>query len=107
MKSINAALIGLTVFLLAYSLCFWTGLMPKFYPALGEITTVAYKGQIAVKFVGSAVVGMAAGLIAMLIGALLPAGRPRLTVVCHLVLWGMMLAACFYLVGREAREYLF
>ena len=107
-KSINAAVLGLVLFLLAYCVCFWFGVMPKFYPTRGAVTTavlkspVTGKAEIAVKFVGSAVVGMAAGAIGRLIGKRLR--RPAAWL--HLAMWAAMLAACVYLVGRETVEYI-
>jgi hypothetical protein len=103
-KSINGAILGLVFFLPAYCLCFWFGVMPKFYPLLGEVHFVAPPGDhVAVKFVGSALVGMVAGLIGLVIGRSLP---QRAGKVLHLLVWVMMLAAAVYLVRREIAEYI-
>jgi len=103
-KSINGAILGLILFLPTYCLCFWFGLMPKFYPLLGEVHIVAPPGtHIAVKFVGAALVGMVAGLIGLVIGRFLP---ERAGKILHLLVWAMMIAAAIYLVGRETVEYI-
>ena len=105
-KSVNAILLGLVVFLAAYCVCFYFGVMPKLYPVLGRLTTENLKGQIAVKFVGSAVVGMVAGLVAMMVGRLLPAS-PTLSRLMHLLFWACLIVAFLYLAGREINEYIF
>jgi len=103
-RSINGAILGLVLFLPAYCLCFWFGVMPKFYPLLGEVHIVTPPGNpVAVKFVGSALVGIAAGLIGFCIGRSLP---QRAGKVLHLLVWAMMIAAGIYLVGRETVEYI-
>jgi hypothetical protein len=103
-KSINGAILGLIVFLPTYCLCFWFDRMPKFYPVLGEVHFVAPPDKpIAVKFVGSALVGAVAGLIAFLIGRSLP---ERTGKVLHVLVWVVMVAGGIYLVGREMREYI-
>jgi uncharacterized membrane protein len=103
-RSINGAILGLILFLPTYCLCFWFGLMPKFYPLLGEVHVIAPPGKhIAVKFVGSALVGMVAGLIGFFIGRSLP---DRAGKILHLLVWAMMVVAGTYLVGREAAEYI-
>ena len=102
-KSINGAILGLATFLPTYCLCFWFGVMPKFYPLLGEVHVVAPPGDpIAVKFVGAALVGMAAGLIGFAIGRSLP---DRAGKVLHWLVWPMIIGAGIYLVGRETIEY--
>lgn len=58
---------------------------------------------IAVKFVGSALVGIVAGLIGFGIGRFLP---DRAGKVLHLLVWAMMIAAGSYLVGRETVAYI-
>jgi hypothetical protein len=103
-KSINGAILGLIFFLPTYCLCFWFGVMPKFYPLLGEVHFVAPPGKhIAVKFVGSALVGIVAGLIGMAIGRSLSERAGKLL---HLLVWPVMIAAGIYLVGRETVEYI-
>lgn len=103
-KSINGALLGLILFLPTYCLCFWFGCMPKFYPLLGEIHIVDPPGKhIAVKFVGSALVGIVVGLIGMAIGRALP---ERAGKTLHALVWPVMIAAGIYLVGRETVEYI-
>jgi len=103
-KSINGALLGLAFFLAAYSLCFWFGIMPKFYPLLGEVHITPPEGKhIAVKFVGSALVGFFAGGIGFLAGRRLP---EKFSPVLHAVMWLTMTGACVYLVGRETLEYI-
>ena len=103
-KSINGTLLGLILFLPTYCLCFWFGVMPKFYPLLGEVHIVAPPGaHIAVKFVGAALAGMVAGLIGFAIGRFLP---QRAGKVLHFLIWAMMIAAAIYLVGRETAEYI-
>lgn len=103
-KSITGAVLGVVAFLMAYCLCFWFQVMPKFYPLLGEIHVVAPPGKhIAVKFVGSAAVGMLGGLVGLVVGRRLP---QRASGVVHLLAWAAMLAACVYLVGRETAEYI-
>jgi hypothetical protein len=103
-KSINGAILGLTVFLPTYCLCFWFDRMPKFYPLLGEVHFVAPPGtHIAVKFVGSALLGLVAGLIGFIIGRSLPAQTGK---VLHVLVWVMMIAGGGYLVGRETLEYI-
>ena len=98
-KSINGAILGLIFFLPTYCLCFWFGVMPKFYPLLGEVHIVAPEGNpIAVKFVGSALVGIVAGLIGLAIGRSLP---ERAGKVLHFLVWLVMIGACIYLVRRE------
>ena len=78
--------------------------MPKFYPLLGEVHFIPPPGKpIAVKFVGSALVGMVAGLIGLVIGRFLP---ERAGKVLHWLVWVMMIAAGIYLVGRETVEYI-
>ena len=103
-KSINGAILGFILFLPVYCLCFWFGVMPKFYPLLGEVHVIAPPGKhIAVKFVGAATVGIVAGLIGFLLGRSLPERAGKLL---HALVWPMMVAACAYLVGRETVEYL-
>jgi hypothetical protein len=103
-KSINGAILGLICFLPTYCLCFWFGAMPKFYPLLGEVHFVAPPGKhIAVKFVGSALVGILAGLIGWAVGRAL---SERAGKALHLLVWPFMIAACIYLVGRETVEYI-
>jgi len=103
-KSINGVILGLILFLPTYCLCFWFGVMPKFYPLLGEVHVTPPPGnQIAVKFVGSALVGIAVGLIGFIIGRFLP---ERVGKVLHLLVWVMLIAASTYLVGRETMEYI-
>ena len=103
-KAINAAVLGVILFLLAYCLCFWFGVMPKFYPMLGEVHITPPPGtHIAVKFVGSALAGMAAGLGGGLIGLRLPL---RSSLALHILAWLAMIAACIYLIGRETAEYI-
>lgn len=103
-KSITGAILGFILFLPTYCLCFWFGAMPKFYPLLGEVHFVAPPGKhIAVKFVGSALVGIGVGLVGMLAGRMLP---ERVAKVLHVLLWVVLVAACIYLVGREANEYI-
>ena len=118
-KSINAVLLGIILFLVGYSVCFlaadypfadWAkdGLMPKFYPMLGEVHIIAPPGKnVAVKFVGAAVVGAVLGLAGWVIGRRLPAALlERSGPVLHVVTWVMLAAACFFLVRREAVEYI-
>jgi len=103
-KSINGAVLGLILFLPAYCLSFWFDRMPKFYPLLGEVHFVAPPGKpIAVKFVGAALVGIAAGLIGLAIGRALPERAGKFL---HLLVWAMLIAAGTYLVGRETMEYI-
>lgn len=103
-KSINGAILGLILFLPTYCLCFWFGVMPKFYPMLGEVHMTPPPGNpIAVKFVGSALVGMAVGLIGFAIGRFLPERAGKLL---HVLVWPVMIAAGIYLVGRETVEYI-
>jgi len=103
-KSINGAILGLTLFLASYCVCFWFGIMPKFYPLLGEVHVTPPPGQhIAVKFVGSAVVGLLFGFAGFLIGRRLP---QRASAVLHGLVWLTIIAACTYLVGRETVEYI-
>lgn len=103
-KSINGAILGLILFLPTYCLCFWFGVMPKFYPLLGEVHFVAPPGNpIAVKFVGSALVGIVAGIIGFAVGRLLPERSGK---ILHVMVWAMMVAAGIYLVGRETVEYI-
>lgn len=103
-KSINGAILGLVSFLPTYCLCFWFGLMPKFYPLLGEVRFVAPPGtHIAVKFVGAALVGIAAGLIGFVFGRFLP---DRTGKILHGLVWVTIIAAGVYLVGRETVEYI-
>jgi hypothetical protein len=103
-KSINGTILGLILFLPAYCLCFWFGLMPKLYPLLGEVHVVAPPGKhIAVKFVGAALVGMVAWLIGFFVGRRLP---QRAGPFLHLLVWAVMIAAGTYLVGRETVEYI-
>jgi hypothetical protein len=103
-KSINGAVLGLVFFLPAYCLCFWFGVMPKFYPLLGEVHITPPAGtNIAVKFVGSAIVGLCVGLVGFFVGRRLP---QRASGVLHCLMWLTMIAACIYLVGREAAEYI-
>ena len=103
-RSIHSALVGLVLFLVAYCLCFWFGVMPKYYPLLGEIHIVPPEGKpIAVKFVGSALVGFLAGLIGVWIGRRVP---ERSASYLHALVWLVMIAACVYLFGRETAEYI-
>jgi hypothetical protein len=103
-KSINGAILGLILFLPTYCLCFWFGVMPKFYPLLGEVHIVAPPGpHIAVKFVGSALVGIVVGVCGFFVGRSLPAHFGK---ILHVAVWAMMLAAGIYLVGRETVEYI-
>lgn len=103
-KSINGAILGLIFFLPTYCLCFWFGVMPKFYPLLGEVHVVAPPGKhIAVKFVGAALVGIVAWGIGFFVGRALP---ERTGKTLHLLVWVVMIAAGIYLVGREAVEYI-
>lgn len=103
-KSINGAILGFILFLPTYCLCFWFGVMPKFYPLLGEVHIVAPPGNpIAVKFVGSALVGIVAGIVGFVIGRSLPERSGK---VLHVLVWVMMIAAGIYLVGRETVEYI-
>jgi hypothetical protein len=103
-KSINGAILGLILFLPTYCLCFWFDRMPKFYPLLGEVHFIAPPGKpIAVKFVGSALVGIVIGLIGFGIGRFLP---DRAGKVLHPLVWAMMIAAGSYLIGRETVEYI-
>jgi hypothetical protein len=103
-RAINAAVLGAILFLLAYCLCFWFGVMPKFYPLLGQVHITPPPGHhIAVKFVGSALVGLVIGLVGFLAGLRLP---PRSSTALHILVWLAMIAACIYLIGRETAEYL-
>lgn len=103
-KSINGAILGFIVFLPTYCLCFWFGVMPKFYPLLGEIRFVPPEGKhIAVKFVGSALMGIVAGLIGYAAGRSLPEWFGRLL---HVLVWPVLIGAGIYLVGRETVEYI-
>jgi len=103
-KTINAAVLGVILFLLAYCVCFWFGVMPKFYPMLGQVHITPPPGtHIAVKFVGSALVGLAAGLVGFLVGLRLPL---RSSTALHTLAWLAMIAACIYLIGRETAEYI-
>lgn len=103
-RQLNAAVLGLIVFLLTYCLCFWFGVMPKFYPLLGEIHVVPPEGKhIAVKFVGSLLAGLVLGLAGFLAGLRLP---ERFSTGLHLLLWLVMMGACTYLIGRETVEYI-
>jgi hypothetical protein len=106
MKTVNAILLGLVVFLLAYCACFYLAIMPKFYPVLGRFTLENLKGQIAVKFVGSAVVGMVAGLIALAVGRFVLPESPKVSRVMHLLFWATLVVAFAYLAGRETDEYI-
>ncbi len=103
-RSINAAALGLTFFLVAYSLCFWFGIMPKFYPLLGEVHFSALPGKhITVKFVGSALIGLVAGFFGFLIGHRLP---ERASPLLQVLTWLTMVSSCAYLVMREVLEYI-
>lgn len=103
-KSINAALLGLLCFLTAYCLCFWFGVMPKFYPLLGELHVTPPAGShIAVKFVGSAMVGFVAGVVGFVLGRRLP---EKVSSGLHIAAWSMMILSCVYLVSRETIEYI-
>jgi hypothetical protein len=103
-KSINGAILGLVFFLPTYCLAFWFDRMPKFYPLLGEIHFIAPPDKpIAVKFVGSALLGIVAGLVGFGIGRSLPQQAGK---VLHALVWPAMLAAAVYLVGRETVEYI-
>jgi hypothetical protein len=103
-KSINGAILGLILFLPTYCLCLLFGLMPKFYPVLGEVHFVAPPGNpITVKFFGAVLVGMVAGLIGWAIGRFLP---ERAGKTLHLLVWVMLIAAAIFLVGRETNEYI-
>ena len=105
-RSINGALLVLIVSLMAYGICYWFLIMPKFYPVLGEVhVTVAPPGDpIAVKFVGAALTGMLAGLFGFLAGRRLPA---RAGVVLHVLAWALLVAACIYFAGRETDKYIY
>jgi hypothetical protein len=71
---------------------------------LGEIHVAAPPGNpIAVKFIGSAVVGAVAWLIGFLVGRRLP---EKAGPIFHVLFWLALLAAGAYLVGRETREYI-
>ena len=103
-KSINGAVLGLVFFLAAYCLCFWFGVMPKFYPLLGEVHITPPEGKhIAVKFVGSALVGLVAWLIGFIAGRQLP---EKCSPALHALLWLTMTGSCIYLIGRESVEYI-
>ncbi|NLX56743.1 MAG: hypothetical protein GXY58_16680 [Planctomycetaceae bacterium] len=103
-KSINGAILGLILFLPTYCLCFWFGIMPKFYPLLGEVHIVEPPGaHIAVKFVGSALVGIVAGIVGFLAGRSLPENSGK---VLHVLVWVTMIAAGTYLIGRETVTYI-
>ena len=103
-KTINAAVLGIILFLLAYCLCFWFGVMPKFYPMLGEVHIIPPPGtHIAVKFVGSALVGLVVGMAGFLVGLRLPL---RSSTALHILVWLTLIAACIYLIGRETAEYI-
>ena len=103
-RLINAAVLGLVLFLVTYCMCFWFGIMPKFYPLLGEIHFVPPIGKhIAVKFVGSALVGLVVGFVGFLAGMRLP---EKASPALHALLWLTMTGACSYLILREALEYI-
>ena len=103
-RAINGAVLGLILFLLAYCLCFWFGVMPKFYPVLGELHIIPPQGKpIAVKFVGSACVGLVAGLLGFLAGRSLP---QRSGIALHILAWLTLIVASIYLIGRETLEYI-
>jgi predicted small integral membrane protein len=103
-KAINAAVLGVILFLLVYCLCFWFGVMPKFYPVLGQVRITPPPGNpIAVKFVGAAWVALAAGFVGFLVGLALPL---RSAAALHILAWVTMVAATVYLIGRETAEYI-
>ncbi|OGV69473.1 MAG: hypothetical protein A2283_06515 [Lentisphaerae bacterium RIFOXYA12_FULL_48_11] len=103
-RAVNAAVLGLTFFLVAYCLCFWFGIMPKFYPLLGEVHFASLPGKhITVKFVGSAIVGLVAGIFGFLIGRRLP---EKTSPFLYALFFLTMTGACSYLVMREVLAYI-